>query len=264
MSAWLVISLSTQALVLPHAGLDRADRRSLLLGAAVAATVPCWSALPAVAASVPRAWTLANGVTMPTLALNTAGLSADDSERATREAFAAGIKHVDFHPGIERDGVARALKSVDRSALFLTTKISKPPPGTTKEAARKLVSSQLDKDLAVLGVDHVDMLMLRDSLDPEVMQAQWAGMEEALGSGRARSVGVINYCEGSLRAILETAKTPPALNCKPGPASRQPPPALLRTTSAVRLRPAPMPSSPPGYLQAVFCLLKKPLTAHGV
>ena len=70
---------------------------------------------------------------MPTLALNTAGLSADGSERALTAALAAGFTHVDFHPGIERDGVARAIatagltKSKERlGKLFLTTKIAKP------------------------------------------------------------------------------------------------------------------------------------------
>ena len=37
---------------------------------------------------MPTAWTLANGVLMPTLALNTAGMTAAGSERATMEALA--------------------------------------------------------------------------------------------------------------------------------------------------------------------------------
>ena len=66
---------------------------------------------------------------MPTLALNTAGLSAAASESAYTAALAAGIRHVDFHPGIERDGVAAALAKgkLPRETVFLTTKIRKPP-----------------------------------------------------------------------------------------------------------------------------------------
>uniref|UniRef100_A0A6U5FTD0 NADP-dependent oxidoreductase domain-containing protein n=1 Tax=Corethron hystrix TaxID=216773 RepID=A0A6U5FTD0_9STRA len=56
------------------------------------------------------------------------------------------------------------------------------------------------------------MLMLRDSPDCEVMQAQWRVMEDALESGLCRSIGVINYCEGSLKCLLETAKVTPAIN----------------------------------------------------
>ena len=50
------------------------------------------------------------------------------------------------------------------------------------------------------------------SPDCDVMQAQWAVMEDALAKGRTRSIGVINYCEGSLKCILETANVKPALN----------------------------------------------------
>ena len=55
---------------------------------------------------------------MPTLALNTVGLSVEATERAVKLAVDAGISHVDFHPGVERDGVARALKSLPRDAGF--------------------------------------------------------------------------------------------------------------------------------------------------
>uniref|UniRef100_A0A7S3VEB3 NADP-dependent oxidoreductase domain-containing protein n=1 Tax=Chaetoceros debilis TaxID=122233 RepID=A0A7S3VEB3_9STRA len=45
------------------------------------------------------------------------------------------------------------------------------------------------------------MLMLRDSPDCDAMQAQWEVLQ-----------GVINYCEGSLKCLLETAKVKPAIN----------------------------------------------------
>ena len=118
--------------------------------------------LPAHAASIPT-WDLGNGVAMPTLALNTVGLTAEATERAVKLAVDAGISHVDFHPGIERDGVARALKSLPRDALFLTTKVRSPQNNLdlTPVAAADLVKKQLDEDRRILGVDSVDMWMLR-------------------------------------------------------------------------------------------------------
>ena len=35
---------------------------------------------------------------------------------------------------------------------------------------------------------------------------------QARAAGRCRAVGTINFCEGSLKCILESAKTKPALN----------------------------------------------------
>ena len=60
--------------------------------------------------------------------------------------------------------MARALatagltKSKDRlGKLFLTTKIAKPPAGSTPAQAAEAVRRQIDADFAVLGVDQVDM-----------------------------------------------------------------------------------------------------------
>ena len=73
----------------------------------------------------------------PTLALNTAALSSDSTELAFRNAIAAGISHVEFHPGIERDGVARVLPSIARESVFLNTKIETGwERGTSPSAGR--------------------------------------------------------------------------------------------------------------------------------
>ena len=139
--------------------------------------------IAAITAKIP-VWSLEGGVEMPTLALNTAGLTVDGTERAVRLALAAGITHVDFHPGTERDGVALAIRSgAPRAGLFLTTKIDKARTGTTPAAAAAMARAQIDADLRALRVDSVDMLMLRDSPDPAVIQAQWAVLEEARKSG---------------------------------------------------------------------------------
>lgn len=158
-----------------------------------------------------RAWTLERGVSMPTLALNTAGLSADDAERAFLLAVAKGITHVDFHPGIERDGVARALRTMPRSGVFLTTKIKKARPDATPAEAAAAAKTQIREDLGVLG-SSVDMLLVRDHPSCEVMRAQWRVLEEAKASGAARAIGTVNFCEGALRCVLETAVTKPAVN----------------------------------------------------
>lgn len=152
---------------------------------------------------------------MPTLALNTAGLSSDEAKRATRLAFTAGITHIDFHPGIERDGVARAIASSGRSpsTYFLTTKIrAVKDPAVTPAQAAALARKQIEEDLAVLGVPRVDMLMLRDCPDCAVMQVQWAVLEEALAAGKTRAIGTVNYCEKQLDCLLRSAKVKPAVN----------------------------------------------------
>ena len=97
---------------------------------------------------------------MPTLALNTVGLTVESTERAVRLALDQGITHVDFHPGAERDGVARALRAApfDHDRLFLTTKVRMvKDAGVTPAEAAERCRKQLDEDRAALGVRAVDM-----------------------------------------------------------------------------------------------------------
>ena len=207
------------------------DRRSAMTtvsssSIAIAAAAAVWTMLlplpaPAeattandVSSSKIPSWTLEGGVRMPVLALNTAGLSAEGTNIAIALAYRYGITHVDFHPGNERDGVAKYLANSGnrRSELFLTTKIGIAPRGISPSDAAARVRSQITEDLAVLNVQSVDMLMLRDSPDADVIQSQWSVLEEALARGQTRSIGVINFCEFSLQSVLQTAKIKPALN----------------------------------------------------
>ena len=159
-------------------------------------------------------WTLNNNVKFPTLALNTAGLSSEETFRAVKYARQEGITHIDFHPGIERDGVAEYLSKYkdERELLFLNTKIRKPQLDISPQDAAALARDQITKDLRILNVDNVDMLMLRDSPNSKVIQAQWRVLEECLAEGKTRSIGVINYCPFSLKSVLETANITPAVN----------------------------------------------------
>lgn len=159
-------------------------------------------------------WTLPNGVTYPTIASNTASLSASQTEAMVLKSLSLGITNIDVHlGGSERDGVAAVLKTVPRDALFLVTKIDKPPADMTDPLlAADLVRSTVATEWPLLGVDTVDVLLLKDSASCEVMQAQWAVLEDLLAEGRARALGTYNYCQFSIDCILATATIPPALN----------------------------------------------------
>ena len=207
--------LATIALARIASGLTQAsgltlDRRALLRGSGAALAAPL---LPAQAGSIPT-WDLGGGVAMPTLALNTVGLTAEATERAVKFAVDAGISHVDFHPGVERDGVARALKSLPRDAIFLTTKVRSPQNNLdlTPVAAADLVKKQLDEDRKILGVEKVDMWMLRETPNCDVIQAQWRVLEDAQRAGVVGALGVVNYCEKQLDCLLRTARVKPALD----------------------------------------------------
>ncbi|KAL7534319.1 hypothetical protein ACHAWF_004794 [Thalassiosira exigua] len=198
------------------------SRRSAI---AVAAIAPLSNlAAPSNALPLPSEiphWTLDGGVEFPLLALNTAGMTKEETYHAVELAREEGMTHVDFHPGDERDGVAKYLSKSKRTGavgkgkrddLFLTTKIRKAPVGTSPADAAAMALDQINEDLRILNADRVDMLMLRDNSDPAVIRSQWKVVEEALAEGRTRSVGVVNYCPSALEAVLDGAKVVPAVN----------------------------------------------------
>ena len=66
-----------------------------------------------------------------------------------------------------------ALSRIDRQGLFLVTKIDALPEDTTHtESTSKLVKDTVDTEYPILGIDYIDVLLLNDSLNYAVMQAQ--------------------------------------------------------------------------------------------
>merc|ERR1719326_2610157 len=73
----------------------------------------------------------------------------------------------------------------------------------------------METDLTQLGLAHVDLMLLHyptRTNDCKAMQEHWRAAEDFYKAGKARAVGVSNYCSYSLDCILETAKVVPAVN----------------------------------------------------
>ena len=140
--------------------------------------------------------TLANGLEYPLMLANTADLTAEQTDKALRMASAKGIRGVDFHENAELAGMASALTHLGRDAFFLTTKVNKPPPTMTDPvAAATLVRDQIHDNMAAIGVEVLDTLMLKDSPHCPVMRAQWQAVE---GSGGAPEDGPRKRCASGI------------------------------------------------------------------
>jgi diketogulonate reductase-like aldo/keto reductase len=106
-------------------------------------------------------------------------------------------------------GTAIKKSKIPRESLFVVTKVQAKKDKSIEEA----FSASLEK----LGLDYVDLYLIHTPFwtaedDEAGHQAKWAEMEAIKASGRARSIGVSNYLIPHLRAILKTAKVPPAIN----------------------------------------------------
>lgn len=104
-------------------------------------------------------------------------------------------------------GIAIAESGVPREKLYITTKVSGTKVQNTQEA--------FELSLKKLQLNYVDQYLIHAPFfaqTPEDLQKKWADMEAIHASGKAKTIGVSNFLQKDLEAILATAKVVPAIN----------------------------------------------------
>ncbi|KAL1903638.1 hypothetical protein Sste5346_000267 [Sporothrix stenoceras] len=162
---------------------------------------------------------LNDGTQIPTIAygLGTANYKGTRTEfdqkivDDTVAAIKAGFTHLDgaqVYGNEEELGAAIKAGGVPREKLYITTKYDPKPDGTVEES--------FALSLKKLGVDRVDLYLIHkpfwNGITDEQIQSRWAELEVIQASGRASSIGVSNFLQNHLEALLKTAKVVPAIN----------------------------------------------------
>merc|ERR1712232_167076 len=151
---------------------------------------------------------LNNGVEMPMMSIGTWQYDTSTAEQVVKDALSVGFNHIDTANNYRNQkGVGAALQGVARDSYFLTTKIP--------EGSRNQTKAYLEQDLEELGLDYVDLMLVHfppRGNSCSAMQAQWAAMDEFYNAGKAKAIGVSNYCPSSLECIMQTATVTPAVN----------------------------------------------------
>lgn len=173
--------------------------------------------------------TLNNGITMPVLNLGTTDFSAADVEVMVLAAVEAGFRGIQasFSPDSQA-GVGRALKSLNRSAIFVTAKTPACRPaglgGHSFEVAscENQTQKDIDETLQRLGLDFVDLLLLQGANHDKpgvcgdvampLNEVQWAVYEYYYVKGMAKAIGVADFCVSCLEPMLFTSHFTPAIN----------------------------------------------------
>jgi len=141
---------------------------------------------------------LANGVEMPVLGFGTYKI-VDDSEveRSVLAALEVGYRSIDtasMYGNEEAIGRAVAASGIPRGELFLATKV------WNDEQGEDGVQRALERSLARLGVDHVDLYLVHWPV-PSLYESTWRGMERVLEAGMTRAIGVCNFLEPHLETL---------------------------------------------------------------
>ncbi|MDR1441284.1 MAG: aldo/keto reductase [Bifidobacteriaceae bacterium] len=153
---------------------------------------------------------LNSGHGIPALGLGTfqmaPGLTADLVDQALR----MGYRHIDTASlyGNEAEvgeGVRRS--GVPREEIFVTTKL------WNDKHRHDAAVQAFDESLGLLGLDYVDLYLIHwPAPGNGLMVEAWEALIQLNQSGRARSIGVSNFRDVDLAAIIDATGVVPAVN----------------------------------------------------
>jgi diketogulonate reductase-like aldo/keto reductase len=160
---------------------------------------------------------LNNGVAIPKIGLGT----WHNTEEATindtvREALAIGYTHIDTAAvyGNEQH-IGKALKEcgVPREQLFITSKVWK------SELGYGSTLRSFEKSLNDLKLDYIDLYLIHWPASPsqrddwaELNAETWHALEDLYKAGKVRAIGVSNFWQHHLEALLQIANIKPMIN----------------------------------------------------
>ncbi len=164
---------------------------------------------------------LSNGVRIPVVGFGTwQSADGDEAYNAVLTALRAGYRHIDTAAAYENEeSVGKAINDfmkesgVSRKDLFVTTKLWNGDHGRT------LTEKAIDSSLSKLGLDYLDLYLIhwpnplkfRDCW-AEKNAESWKEMEDAVKDGKIRAIGLSNFWEHHIEALLKTASIKPVVN----------------------------------------------------
>ena len=171
--------------------------------------------------SLSSTYTLANGTKIPCIGFGTWQTpDGDVAYESVLAALRAGYKHIDTATAYgNEESVGRAINDflkegkVKRQELFITTKLH------NKDHGYEATKAAIEKSLELLGLDYLDLYLIHwpnplkfRECWKEANAGSWKAMEEAYAEGRLKAIGLSNFFERHIEALMETAKVAPMVN----------------------------------------------------
>lgn len=167
--------------------------------------------------SVQDTYVLSNGVKIPCVGFGTFKLLNDGhTVDVVKTAIDCGYRHIDTAFTYKNDNsVGKAIREcgLKRNELFVTSKLGNQNHGYENTLR------EFDETMNNLGIDYLDLylihwpkpLIFRENWK-EVNEGTWKAFEELYNSGKIKAIGVSNFLDNHIEAILETATIAPMLD----------------------------------------------------
>lgn len=153
---------------------------------------------------------LNDGHTIPQLGFGVFKVDPTETTRIVTDALEVGYRHIDtaaIYGNEEGVGEALASSGIDRSELFVTTKLWNDDQGG--QSALDAFDASLEK----LGLDYVDLYLIHWPTPANDRYVEsWKTLASIRESGRARSIGVSNFLVPHLERIISETDVVPAVN----------------------------------------------------
>ena len=151
--------------------------------------------------------TLNDGTNIPQFGLGVYMVpEGEQTYNAVLNALKMGVRHIDTAHAYQNErSVGRAVKDsgIPREEVWITTKLWPHEYGEGKTAAA------IDKMLARLGTDYIDLLLLHQQFGDYL--GAWKDMEKAVRAGKVKSIGISNFESERLEEICEAAEIKPSV-----------------------------------------------------
>jgi 2,5-diketo-D-gluconate reductase A len=154
--------------------------------------------------------TLNSGAEMSQLGFGVFKVDPAETERIVTDALEVGYRHIDTAKAYDNEagvGAAIAKSGIDRSELFVTTKLKNDDQGAQSAL------DAFDASLDTLGLDYIDLYLIHWPCPARGLFVEtWRSFETILESGRVRSIGVSNFLPHHLQSLLDATDVVPAVN----------------------------------------------------
>jgi len=146
--------------------------------------------------------TLNNKTDIPILGLGTWRLSGDETINVVKKALKIGYNHIDTAEmyGNEKE-IGEAIKDVDRTKLFLTSKV------WYDNLHYQDVISACNGSLKKLGTNYLDLYLIHWPNPSIDMKETFQALKELYSEGTVKAVGVSNFTIKNLKLALDVCQS---------------------------------------------------------